>query len=126
MRNSRRLTRPKKTTPAGQSHRELCLLPRSSLVVALLAMTLFAAPFGGALIMSLIACAFNWNRAPLPFGVDLMAGDMEIASGVRMPLVLNGISKNHSAWLAAGETADDGTLLGMNFYVEGIEGELPK
>ena len=30
-----------------------------------------------------------------------------------------------SAWLAAGETADDGTLLGMNFYVEGIEGDLP-
>ena len=31
-----------------------------------------------------------------------------------------------SAWLAAGETADDGTLAGMNFYVEGITGELPK
>jgi basic membrane protein A len=27
--------------------------------------------------------------------------------------------------LKAGETADDGTLLGMNFYVEGIEGSLP-
>jgi len=27
-----------------------------------------------------------------------------------------------SAWLAEGETADDGTLAGMNFYVEGIEG----
>ena len=30
-----------------------------------------------------------------------------------------------SAWLAAGETADDGTLAGMNFYVEGVDGELP-
>ncbi|MDB4179139.1 BMP family ABC transporter substrate-binding protein [Amylibacter sp.] len=30
-----------------------------------------------------------------------------------------------SVWLAAGETADDGTLLGMNFYVEGIEGSVP-
>lgn len=30
-----------------------------------------------------------------------------------------------SDWLAEGETADDGTLLGMNFYVEGIEGEIP-
>ena len=29
-----------------------------------------------------------------------------------------------SAWLAEGETADDGTLAGMNFYVEGIEGEI--
>tara|TARA_Y100000739_G_C20604890_1_gene465079 strand:- start:512 stop:1585 length:1074 start_codon:yes stop_codon:yes gene_type:complete len=30
-----------------------------------------------------------------------------------------------SVWLAAGETADDGTLLGMNFYVEGVEGKIP-
>ena len=30
-----------------------------------------------------------------------------------------------SAWLADGETADDGTLAGMNFYVEGIDGEVP-
>jgi len=29
-------------------------------------------------------------------------------------------------WLAAGETADIGTLLGMNFYVEGIEGDIPQ
>ena len=31
-----------------------------------------------------------------------------------------------SPWLAEGETADDGTLLGMNFYVEGVEGTIPK
>ncbi len=30
-----------------------------------------------------------------------------------------------SVWLADGETADDGTLAGMSFYVEGIESELP-
>ncbi|WP_112323996.1 BMP family ABC transporter substrate-binding protein [Oceanibium sediminis] len=30
-----------------------------------------------------------------------------------------------SPWLAEGETADDATLLGMNFYVEGITGDLP-
>lgn len=30
-----------------------------------------------------------------------------------------------SVWLAEGETADDGTLLGMNFYVEGITSEIP-
>ncbi|PIB26030.1 BMP family ABC transporter substrate-binding protein [Amylibacter kogurei] len=29
-------------------------------------------------------------------------------------------------WLAEGETADDGTLATMNFYVEGIEGEIPQ
>jgi len=31
-----------------------------------------------------------------------------------------------SVWLKDGETADDGTLAGMNFYVEGIDGELPQ
>jgi len=31
-----------------------------------------------------------------------------------------------SVWLKAGETADDGTLLGMNFYVEGIDGDIPQ
>jgi len=31
-----------------------------------------------------------------------------------------------SDWLADGETADDGTLAGMNFYVEGIEGDIPQ
>ncbi|WP_439122343.1 BMP family ABC transporter substrate-binding protein [Marivita sp.] len=30
-----------------------------------------------------------------------------------------------SAWLAEGETADDGTLLGMDFYIEGITSEIP-
>ena len=29
-------------------------------------------------------------------------------------------------WLAEGETADDGTLAGMNFYVEGIQGDIPQ
>ena len=33
--------------------------------------------------------------------------------------------KDGSPWLAEGETADDGTLVGMNFYVEGITGEIP-
>lgn len=30
-----------------------------------------------------------------------------------------------SVWLKVGETVDDGILLGMDFYVEGIEGSLP-
>lgn len=30
-----------------------------------------------------------------------------------------------SVWLADGETADDGTLAGMNFYVEGLVGDVP-
>lgn len=31
-----------------------------------------------------------------------------------------------SVWLADGETADDGTLAGMNFYIEGLTGEIPQ
>ena len=31
-----------------------------------------------------------------------------------------------SDWLAEGEVADDGTLAGLNFYVEGLEGEIPQ
>ncbi|MFQ6547442.1 BMP family ABC transporter substrate-binding protein [Aestuariibius sp. 2305UL40-4] len=31
-----------------------------------------------------------------------------------------------SVWLAEGETASDEDLLGMNFYVEGLEGEIPQ
>lgn len=30
-----------------------------------------------------------------------------------------------SPWLAGGEVADDGTLLGMDFYVEGVTGDVP-
>ena len=30
-----------------------------------------------------------------------------------------------SAWLGEGETADDGTLAGMSFYIEGVDGEIP-
>ncbi len=31
-----------------------------------------------------------------------------------------------SIWLAEGEIADDGALAGLNFYIEGIEGDLPQ
>ena len=31
-----------------------------------------------------------------------------------------------SVWLAEGEVADDGTLLGMDFYVEGLTAEIPQ
>jgi simple sugar transport system substrate-binding protein len=30
-----------------------------------------------------------------------------------------------SVWLADGEVAEDGALLGMGFYVEGITGDVP-
>jgi simple sugar transport system substrate-binding protein len=49
-----------------------------------------------------------------------------IASGEVHPFTGPRNKQDGSAWLAEGETADDGTLAGMNFYVEGITGEIPQ
>ncbi|WP_375689262.1 BMP family ABC transporter substrate-binding protein [Pseudooceanicola sp. LIPI14-2-Ac024] len=49
-----------------------------------------------------------------------------IASGEYHPFTGPLKKQDGSDWLAEGEVADDGTLLGMNFYVEGIEGEIPQ
>lgn len=49
----------------------------------------------------------------------LTAGDMHSFTGP-----IN--KQDGSPWLAAGETADDGTLVGMNFYVEGVDGDIPQ
>ena len=50
----------------------------------------------------------------------------KIASGEFHPFTGPLKKQDGSDWLAEGETADDGTLAGMNFYVEGIEGEIPQ
>nr|WP_325254155.1 BMP family ABC transporter substrate-binding protein [Amylibacter sp.] len=49
----------------------------------------------------------------------------QIAAGEVHPFTGPINKQDGSAWLAAGETADDGTLAGMDFYVEGIEAEIP-
>jgi simple sugar transport system substrate-binding protein len=49
-----------------------------------------------------------------------------IASGALHPFTGPINKQDGSPWLKDGETADVGTLLGMNFYVEGIEGDIPK
>ncbi len=48
-----------------------------------------------------------------------------IAAGEYHPFTGPIAKQDGSAWLAEGETADDGALLGMNFYVEGLEGDIP-
>ncbi len=48
-----------------------------------------------------------------------------IAAGEYHPFTGPLNRQDGSAWLAEGETADDGTLLGMNFYVEGLTGSVP-
>ena len=49
-----------------------------------------------------------------------------IAAGTYHPFTGPINKQDGSAWLAEGATAPDGDLLGMNFYVEGITGEIPK
>ncbi|MGS4946944.1 BMP family ABC transporter substrate-binding protein [Meridianimarinicoccus sp. RP-17] len=48
-----------------------------------------------------------------------------IASGDYHPFTGPINRQDGSVWLAEGETADDGTLLGMDFYVEGLTGTIP-
>jgi len=68
-----------------------------------------------------------------PFGdavpAELQARALEIrdniANGNLHPFTGPVNKQDGSVWLKAGETADDGTLLGMDFYVEGIEGSVP-
>ncbi len=56
---------------------------------------------------------------------EAMAISDSIASGEYHPFTGPLNKQDGSAWLAEGETADDGTLAGMNFYVEGLTGSVP-
>ncbi len=49
-----------------------------------------------------------------------------IADGSYHPFTGPINKQDGSVWLADGEVADDGTLAGMGFYVEGITGEIPQ
>jgi basic membrane protein A and related proteins len=49
----------------------------------------------------------------------------DIASGAYHPFTGPINKQDGSAWLAEGEVADDGTLAGMDFYVEGVTGDIP-
>jgi len=49
-----------------------------------------------------------------------------IAAGTYHPFTGPINKQDGSVWLAEGETAPDGDLLGMGFYVEGITGDIPQ
>ena len=49
-----------------------------------------------------------------------------IAAGTYHPFTGPINKQDGSPWLAEGAVAPDGDLLGMNFYIEGITGEIPK
>ncbi|MGI3169137.1 BMP family ABC transporter substrate-binding protein [Pseudooceanicola sp. C21-150M6] len=65
---------------------------------------------------------------PVPAEVKAEAEKMveDIASGAYHPFTGPLKKQDGSDWLAEGEVADDGTLAGMTFYVEGITGDIPQ
>ena len=66
------------------------------------------------------------DMVPFEVRAEAMALAIGIAGG-RIHSFTGPINRQDGTpWLAEGETADDGTLLTMNFYVEGIEGEIPQ
>lgn len=64
----------------------------------------------------------------MPDDVAAMAKETEekIKSGEFEPFTGPVKKQDGSDWLAEGETADIGTLLGMNFYIEGVDDQLPQ
>jgi basic membrane protein A len=64
----------------------------------------------------------------MPDDVKKMAEETEakIKSGELKPFTGPLKKQDGSEWLAAGVSADDGVLGGLNFFVEGVEGDLPK
>ena len=66
------------------------------------------------------------DKVPANVKAEALAMKAAIADGSYHAFTGPINKQDGSAWLAEGETADDGTLAGMNFYVEGIEGEIPQ
>ena len=66
------------------------------------------------------------DAVPADVKAEAMALKDSIASGAYHPFTGPLKKQDGSDWLAEGEVADDGTLAGMNFYVEGIEGDIPQ
>ncbi len=66
------------------------------------------------------------DAVPADVKAEALAMKEAIAKGDYHPFTGPLKKQDGSDWLAEGEVADDGTLLGMNFYVEGLEGEIPQ
>ena len=66
------------------------------------------------------------DAVPADVKAEALAIKEAISSGEYHPFTGPLNKQDGSPWLAEGEVADDGTLAGMNFYVEGIEGDIPQ
>lgn len=64
----------------------------------------------------------------MPDNVKKMAQETEakIRAGDLHPFTGPITKQDGTPWLKAGERADDGTLLGLNFYVKGVDDKLPQ
>ena len=65
------------------------------------------------------------DAVPADVKAEALALKAAMADGSYHPFTGPLKKQDGSDWLAEGEVADDGTLLGMNFYVEGLTGEIP-
>jgi len=65
------------------------------------------------------------DKIPADVQAEAQALADSIAAGTYHPFTGPLNKQDGSVWLADGEVADDGTLAGMGFYVEGIEGDIP-
>lgn len=65
------------------------------------------------------------DKVPADVAAEAQALADSIAAGTYHPFTGPLNKQDGSVWLADGETADDGTLAGLGFYVEGIEGDVP-
>ncbi len=65
------------------------------------------------------------DKIPADVATEAKALAASIAAGGYHPFTGPLNRQDGSVWLKAGEVADDGTLAGMNFYVEGLKGKIP-
>ncbi|SHF17180.1 nucleoside-binding protein [Litoreibacter ascidiaceicola] len=65
------------------------------------------------------------DAVPADVKAEALALKDSLADGSYHPFTGPLKKQDGSDWLAEGETADDGTLAGMNFYLEGITGDIP-
>ncbi|MFK7939822.1 MAG: BMP family ABC transporter substrate-binding protein [Roseovarius sp.] len=65
------------------------------------------------------------DAVPAEVKAEALAMKAAIAAGEYHPFTGPLKKQDGSDWLADGDVADDGTLLGMDFYVEGLDAEIP-
>ncbi|MGV6811739.1 MAG: BMP family ABC transporter substrate-binding protein [Brevirhabdus sp.] len=73
----------------------------------------------------MVAFAPFSDKIPADVAKEAMDLKDAIAAGTYAPFTGPLKKQDGSDWLADGEVADDGTLAGMGFYVEGIDGDIP-